>query len=195
MRAKPDESTLGAGGLDSYIPSPEQQERANLLKRLATSLERAGATYSITGGYGLDGLYGKLTRDHDDIDILSTSEDAERVRKVIRAAGFRIEIIKIRGDVEVYMHDRTNTKLEFGTNTRFQEYSEMDVSEFLPASANASIDGVPFRTPTVAGQEEIQRVQSQRAQEGQWGRYPHEQWLADIMDAIKKVRDNSNRAS
>lgn len=175
--------------LDDYLPQPEQVARANLLKRLARQLEASGAQYAVTGGYGLDGLYGRLTRDHDDIDITTTEEDLPRVQKIVRAAGFDIDIVKIRGNVEVYIHPPTDTKLELATTDKLKEYTDISPEQIIPGMANASLDGVAFRTPTVAGHEEITRIQTRRAEEGQWGPYAHTEWKERIMAAIKKVRD------
>lgn len=186
LRSKLDDAASSGSSLDAYKPSPEQRERANVLKRLVTNLERAGAAYSITGGYGLDGLYGALTRDHDDIDILTTLEDTEKARKIIRASGFHIDIIKMRGNVEVYEHERTRTKLELSPITKLTDYSDTDTAEFLPSTPNASLDAVAFRAPTLKGQEEIARIQVIRAQEGGWGPYAHIEWKSRIVSAIKK---------
>lgn len=172
---------------EQYAPSPEQVARANLLKRLARQLEAAGVQYAVTGGYGLDGLYGRLTRDHDDIDITTSEEDLPRVRKIVRAAGFEIDIVKIRGNVEVYIHPPTETKLELATLDRLKEYTDIPMDELLPGAANARLDGVPYKTPTLPGHAELTRIQMRRAQEGQWGPYAHHEWKDWIVGEIQKM--------
>lgn len=180
--------------LDSYRPSPEQQAQANVLKRFILQLEKANVRYAVMGGYGLDGLYGRLTRDHNDIDILSIPEDAEQIRKVIQAAGFRLDIVKIRGGVEVYFHERTHTKLEFGVTNKISEYTDMSDDEFLPFAPNAALDSVSFRTATLRGHEEMAKIQMQRAQEGEWGPYAHAAWKARLM-AVLRLKDPTPASS
>lgn|SRR3989338_4391484 len=187
MHIRPDDDTLGRGSsYMEYRPSPEQIERLNLLMRLVTRLEGSGVRYSIPGGYGLDGLYGRLTRDHEDIDMLVTREEAEAVRKMLRAASFELDIVKIRGDVEVFRHRGTETKLELAFVDRLDAYSEMSHDEFLPLASNAVLQKTHFRTPTIVGHGELARIQMHRAQEGQWGPYAHSDWKHWILGELKR---------
>lgn len=48
-------------------------------KWLITSVENLGIDYYVFGGFAVDGLYGKLNREHHDIDLLIYEKDKERL--------------------------------------------------------------------------------------------------------------------
>ncbi len=171
--------------LDTYNASKEQIARLHLLTRLVRNLESSGARYAVAGGYGLDGLYGALTRDHDDIDLVTTEEYLPAIQKVVRAAGFELDIVKLRGNVEVYIHAATKTKLELATLDGIKEYTDIDVAHLLPESPNAALDNTAFRTPSIVGHDELSNIQNKRAVEGDWGPYKHSEWKSRIMAELK----------
>lgn len=47
-----------------YIPSPTQVQQVQARIALLKQCDAADIIVSIFGGYGLDALYGRLTRDH-----------------------------------------------------------------------------------------------------------------------------------
>jgi hypothetical protein len=55
-------------------------------------LEKNKITYIVTGGYGLDGKRGFLTRKRQDADILCLKDDSEKINQVIETLGYRKNI-------------------------------------------------------------------------------------------------------
>lgn len=54
-------------------------------------LTRAGVSVWLDGGWAVDALIGEQTRDHDDLDLVVRSEDAERAISALAQAGFHIQ--------------------------------------------------------------------------------------------------------
>ncbi len=171
-----------------YRPSPEQRQRFEILASLATELENAHVRYGILGGYGLDALYGKLTRDHDDIDMLVDDPDLDRTRAILAAVGF--EPAEGTDLYERYYHPATETKLDFAPLARVREAAErylvgderFDASLYLPAARNSTLENNSMRVTSLRGQEKIKEIQMKR-----WGtRSPKEAADAKLMDFIKE---------
>lgn len=74
--------------LDSYTPTESQKKQLDILFEIIGAAHEAGIPLFITGGYGLDALYGKLTRDHRDIDIYINSKDAPWLESQLEKLGF-----------------------------------------------------------------------------------------------------------
>ena len=53
--------------------------------------EELGVTYWLDGGWGVDALYGKQTREHRDIDINFDAAKTEVVLKALKALGYVLE--------------------------------------------------------------------------------------------------------
>ncbi|WP_373430224.1 nucleotidyltransferase domain-containing protein [Streptomyces sp. V1I1] len=53
-------------------------------------LDGAGIEVWLDGGWGVDALLGEQIRAHNDLDIAVRSEDADRYRRTMRDAGFRL---------------------------------------------------------------------------------------------------------
>jgi len=60
------------------------------MKRFIQVLEKNKVKYVVHAGYGLDGLRGKLTREHGDLDILSTQQYTKKIHKIAEEEGFEI---------------------------------------------------------------------------------------------------------
>jgi lincosamide nucleotidyltransferase A/C/D/E len=54
-------------------------------------LEAAGVDAWIDGGWGIDALLGRQTRQHDDLDLVVRSDTVTRCRRVFEAGGFLVE--------------------------------------------------------------------------------------------------------
>lgn len=54
-------------------------------------LENAGITYWIDGGWGIDILAGKQTRDHRDIDINFDSQHTEKLLNILYEYGYEVD--------------------------------------------------------------------------------------------------------
>ncbi len=150
-----------------YRPSLQQRERFDLLKNLSHALETATVHYSVLGGYGLDALYGKLSRDHDDIDIIVEEEDHVRAQEIISNLDFAH--LKTEEGVEKYVHKTTGTKLDLGNSKLFEQAirhlepgAEIDSSLYFPEQTNAVLEGVSLRTATLEAQQQVAAIQLKR---------------------------------
>lgn len=168
-------------GTHEYHPSPEQLARLDLLGQMTAALDAAAVRYTITGGYGLDGLYGALTRDHDDIDLLVDDEPGhiDRARQCLENLGCVRSRTKKTG-VEVFTHLPTGTVVEMSTWAIPAAYTRTHEALFFPEFHNAHIGAYSFTTMTLGGHDIYADTQRQRALEGGWGRYTkraHADWL------------------
>ncbi len=57
------------------------------------TLEDAGIDVWLDGGWAVDALVGEQTRDHDDLDLVARSEDAERAISVLEPCGYGIVVV------------------------------------------------------------------------------------------------------
>jgi hypothetical protein len=60
----------------------------DLIREIAAALDGAGIAWWLFGGWGMDFHAGRITRDHDDIEIFSWKHDASAVRLALTAAEF-----------------------------------------------------------------------------------------------------------
>jgi hypothetical protein len=170
--------------VEKYSPSVEQEHRLNLLLNLVSTLELKNIKYTVMGGYGLDGLYGELTRDHGDIDMLINENDLDKTHRILIGIGFKFQREKNTSG-SVYVHTETGTKLEIGSTALLSTYTEGDQSLFLPTESNASLGETPFRTATIEGHRIIQNIQVERAKQFNWDKNPHEDSTRDLMQKIE----------
>jgi lincosamide nucleotidyltransferase A/C/D/E len=56
---------------------------------LYTAFQALGVTVWIDGGWGVDALLGVQTRPHSDLDIAVQEKDAQKLRELLEARGFR----------------------------------------------------------------------------------------------------------
>ena len=166
-----------------YNPDSVQKERLELLKTVISIFEENIVKYSVAGGYGLDGLYGELTRDHEDIDVIVDSDDIEKARALLLTLGFKRKEDALN-PTEVYFHNVLNVKLELGNLTKFPEHRfEGDTAMLLPGILNASLDGVSFKAVTLAGHKAIRIVQEKRhGKEDRKPKFEHDESLIAALD-------------
>jgi hypothetical protein len=169
---------------NKYIPSVEQEKRLVLLKQVVAQFEAAGIHYSVMGGYGLDGLYGELTRDHGDIDMVLDPKDLEKTRLILSQLGFELKTREARGK-EVYIHTPTETKLEFGTLDMLAQFTKEGEYIILSEGQNANLEMFSFRTAPLEGHEILHKIQAKRAEEGEWGKYPHSESRNALVEKIQ----------
>ncbi|MFZ2149967.1 MAG: nucleotidyltransferase family protein [Minisyncoccia bacterium] len=161
----PDQTTPKANSILEYFPSLEQRKRLELLKELTTAFEVAGVKYSIVGGYGLDGLYGNLTRDHNDFDIVVDTPDMEKIRGLLLALQFSRNKNKSTG-FEVYFHNATKTKLEIGELQIIKELLKLFTTEdpqvLFQRNTDVSLGNIRFNAPNLSVQKMIRNIQQKR---------------------------------
>jgi hypothetical protein len=152
----------------------------------------------VVGGYGLDALYGKLTRDHGDIDILVEDGKIIEAKKIMGD----LEFVEYTGDSDkkknVYKPSGGSSlpstfKIEFGEVGEYRKYfpSDKPLDTFIPKDANGELADVPIKTLTLEGQKLAAEVQKKRAVEGSWGEYKHEGHFNRLIDVINKKSTNS----
>lgn len=163
---------MGHIPFDTYRPSSNQLRQAQMLIDLLRECDVQGIIISVFGGYGLDALYGQLTRDHGDFDLFAAPEVQPRLFEVLAAQGFRhVPEWREEGFKEVFVHPAMAAPfkvdiapLNHTILARFAQLTglELDLSMFFPEPPNGQLLGYPMRVPTLAGVESIDYAQTQR---------------------------------
>ena len=138
---------------------------------------------SVFGGFGLDGLYGKMTRSHDDLDIFVEDADRDRFKSMLEGLGGELRA-ESEEKTEYIFPEASGFKVEFAPLSVLGEFTDHDLSEFMPENCNASIDGLDFCAPNLAGQKEIIRIQTKRGAENDW---PYPEDKKQNRDEIMKI--------
>ena len=76
--------------LNNYAPSEAQMKQAQALIALIRRCDQEDLPVCVFGGYGLDALYGRLTRDHDDFDLLIRAASQPRFVQILEALGYLV---------------------------------------------------------------------------------------------------------
>jgi lincosamide nucleotidyltransferase A/C/D/E len=63
---------------------------ASDLVHLLRRIEEAGAVVWLDGGWGVDALLGRQTREHDDLDLVLSLDDMPRVAEVLERRGYEL---------------------------------------------------------------------------------------------------------
>ena len=158
--------------LENYAPDEEQIRRVGSLLGIARQCEDAGIIVTIFGGYGLDGAYGKLTRSHDDIDMLVSDAQIDGAKTVLETLGYQRDLDEV--DKYVYRNVMLDPlfKVEFTGLSTLEQFTKKGTGYFIPSEANASLDGQLFRAMTLRGQKDIIKIQNARAKQKGWSDYP-----------------------
>lgn len=164
--------TMNNCQLENYVPDKEQLRRVGSLLDITRQCEDVGIIVTVLGGYGLDGIYGKLTRSHDDIDMLVADSQIDDVKTVLEILGYQRDL----GEVGKYVYKNVmmdpSFKVEFAGLSTLGQFTEKDTDYFIPSEANASLDGQLFRAMTLRGQKDIIEIQNIRAEQEKWNDYP-----------------------
>lgn len=160
--------------LKNYVPDEKQLRRVGSLLDITKQCEDAGIIVTVFGGYGLDGIYGQLTRDHDDVDMLVLDSQIDDTKKALETLGYQRDL----NEVDKYVYKNVmidpSFKVEFAGLSILGQFTEKDTDYFIPSEANASLDGQLFRAMTLRGQKDIIQIQNIRAEEEKWSNYPTE---------------------
>lgn len=166
--------TINNCQLENYIPDQEQTRRVGYLLEITKQCEDVGAIVIVFGGYGLDGIYGKLTRGHDDIDMLVTDSQIDDVKTVLDTLGYQRDLDEVGKYVYKNMMMDPSFKVEFAGLSTLRQFTEKDIDYFISSEANASLDGQPFKAMTLRGQKDVIKIQNIRAEQEKWNNYPAE---------------------
>lgn len=67
------------------MADPRAERQLALIEEMTRALDAADVPFWLRGGWALDFLVGRITRDHADIDVLAHAHDAERVSAVLES--------------------------------------------------------------------------------------------------------------
>ncbi|MFC1723075.1 NUDIX domain-containing protein [Nanoarchaeota archaeon] len=84
-----------------------------IAKEFINALDKQNIHYSVIAGYGLDGKRGKLSRRHQDLDILIKKDDLEKLESILKELGYTGE--RQEDLYKVYRHD--GAKIDIGLVT------------------------------------------------------------------------------
>ena len=160
--------------LENYVPDKEQLRRVSSLLDITRHCEDAGIIVTVFGGYGLDGLYGKLTRSHDDIDMLVTDSQIDDIKTILEILGYQRDLNEIGKYVYKNVMTDSSFKVEFAGLSTLGQFTKKDTGYFIPSEANASLNGQLFRAMTLRGQKDIIEIQNIRSKQEKWNDYPTE---------------------
>lgn len=176
-----------------YSPSAEQMFQLELLQKLVQSCDASDIEIYVLGGYGLDGLYGSLTRDHGDMDILVGDNKLEDFRSLLEKMGFKIDQSGSSKDKYVFMPAEESAankdfKVEASPISFLEKFlpAESNLDDIISRTPNGHLGDFSFRTLTVKGQKSIAEIQNARAKEGNWGEYKHREHFEKIIDSVEE---------
>lgn len=170
-QTKPEAATVEVG---SYLPSQEQLQQIQALLDILKQCDEQGIKISVAGGYGLDGFYGSLTRDHHDADLLVRDAQEADLISLLESNGYVRNKVTDQDVVGFSKPESEHFKIEFASTAKLTQLTDLDSSHFLPDEPNATLLGQPFTVPDLPAQREIIRIQEVRAKANNWTPYPSE---------------------
>ena len=69
---------------------PRAPMDADSLLQVVGLLEQHGIAVWLDGGWGVDALLGRKTREHDDLDLVAELRDSERIVELLRLLGYEL---------------------------------------------------------------------------------------------------------
>ncbi len=160
--------------LKEYIPSSEQKEQLNSILDVLKKSEENDLNVVVMAGYGLDGLFGQLTRDHGDLDMLVEDKDVEGFKDILSGNGWEedtSEKMKKQGGYE-FRHPSLpqSFKIEFGNLSQMKNFMKEgeDIDKYIPRENNAILEGTPFKSFTLEAHRWSTEIQNKRLD----GTYP-----------------------
>lgn len=177
-----------------YELSEKEKEHIDLLKSLVSQLKEKGIHYVIAGGYGLDGLYGEVTRDHGDIDMLVEEKDLDALDYVLKEMKFE----KVQDDQwkREYKRSGDDFKIECSNPVALQKHGFGSKLTLFPEKDNAMVEGFSFSVIPLSTVKELDSRQNERARENNWPEYPHsaskERLITQIeqQEVLRKIRES-----
>ncbi len=96
--------------------------------------EGSGITACVDGGWGVDALLGRQTRDHDDLDIAVQHKDVPKLRKLLAAKGFNELARNDSTDYMFVLRDQDGREVDVHAYT-FDEHGNHSYGIEYPAQA------------------------------------------------------------
>jgi lincosamide nucleotidyltransferase A/C/D/E len=78
-------------------------------------LERVGVAVWLDGGWAVDALIGKQTREHEDLDVVVALDDVERIKQALGKEGFVVAEDEL--PTRFVLKDPTGRQIDFHTVT------------------------------------------------------------------------------
>jgi predicted nucleotidyltransferase len=176
-----------------YTPTREQLDQVEILHQLVELCKNDDVDIYVMGGYGVDGLYGDLTRNHGDIDILVEEEKIQNFQDIVEQAGFVEDTTNTDRNKKVYRPSNKLSlpetfKIEAGSISLLKKFlpKETPLESIFPREENARLANFSFKTLTLKGQEIVSEIQNARAVEEEWGEYKHRKNFDEIMEILRK---------
>jgi hypothetical protein len=158
-----------------YRPSPNQMRQAEALIELLRRSDEANVQVSLIGGYGLDALYGQLTRDHHDFDLLVEAGSRDTLVKILIDLGYESDPAGTLGSAALAYYAQ-----QFGFRP--------DMALLFPIEPNGQLLDQPIHAATLEGVEMIDQVQQHNARELGWSAYKHQEHHAMLLDLLRRRR-------
>lgn len=171
-----------------YQPSPQQIVQKELLFRLLDLSEKNKIKVFVMGGYGLDALYGKLTRDHRDFDIYIYKQDETKFKQLLADLNFS-STNRLVGEIKKreYMNPEYTDKfsIEYGIiEEGMRLMSTQSIEDYIPSSPIGVLEGEPVPTFTLKAFKETIEFNNQPAAK-HTEPYRHQQWLDELMPKLE----------
>lgn len=176
--------------MNKFIPSQEDIERSELVLDIFQKSEENGVLTTLLGGFGLDALYGKLTRSHEDVDFGIHKSDEENFVRIISERGFKLKEKQENPKEYKVEYHKGNLILEYSTDDRLKYFSGIEYEDLFPNECNGILLGKKIRTPTLKGHKWMIEVQNERAKLKGWGKYKHLRIQKEIIKELE-IRDEA----
>jgi len=176
----------------SYLPSDEQLRQLDSLLVILAECHRLGIRAWVTGGYGLDALYGTLTRAHGDFDLFIKEESKDKFIRIIKKHGYQHTPRKVGAVGKVVFKNPSlppDFRLELGTIEQAEKLLRKlniieNISSLAPENPLGNLRGQPIWTPTLEGFKKMIEINDQLAKKNSEDRYPYRDWQKKILAAL-----------
>ena len=174
---------------DTYIPSPQQKNQLDILFKILDLAESGGIILYLTGGYGLDALYGKLTRDHRDIDLYISRNQKDVFEEFLSELGFTAsgETVGVVGKKEFAHKDFPESfTVEYGLLENAQKLmsGDDDVKNGLPTEPIGHLEGRSILIPSLSAFKKAIEINNSPVAKHTES-YRHREWLDVIMPRLE----------
>lgn len=183
---------MGKTDIFNYRPSDEQLKQLDSLLAILAECDQLGIRAWVVGGYGLDALYGALTRDHGDFDLFIKEESKDKFIQIIRRHGYQYTPQKVGAVGKTVFRNPSlspDFRLELGTIEQAKKLLQKlniikDSTLFVPKRPLGSLQGQPIWTPTREGFKKIIEINDQLLKKDN----PHRDWHKKILMGLEKKR-------
>lgn len=182
------------GKVFNYHPSHKQLRQLNSLMEILTECRKLKIRVWITGGYGLDALYGALTRDHGDFDLFVKEKSKDRFIQIIRSFGYQYTPQKVGAVGKAVFRNPSlspDFRLELGTIEQAKKLlQKLNITENVALSAPekplGSLGGQPIWTPSLEGFKKLIRINDRLLEKDGKDEYPHRDWQKKILMVLER---------